>query len=55
MEFMGVTYRNAVVATAEAIDWSVVESAVTALVELRERGGRLFILGLGGSAAMPAT
>ena len=50
MEFMGVTYRNAVVATAEAIDWSVVESAVAALVELRERGGRLFILGLGGSA-----
>jgi D-sedoheptulose 7-phosphate isomerase len=50
MEFMGVTYRNAVVASAEAIDWSVVESAVAALVELRERGGRLFILGLGGSA-----
>ena len=50
MEFMGVTYRNAVVATAEALDWSVVESAVAALVELRERGGRLFILGLGGSA-----
>ena len=50
MEFMCVTYRNAVVATAEAIDWSVVESAVTALVELRDRGGRLFILGLGGSA-----
>ena len=50
MEFMGVTYRNAVVATAEALDWSVVESAVVALVELRERGGRLFILGLGGSA-----
>ena len=50
MEFMGVTYRNAVVATAEALDWSVVESAVAALVELRDRGGRLFILGLGGSA-----
>ena len=50
MEFMGVTYRKAVVATAEALDWSVVESAVAALVELRKRGGRLFILGLGGSA-----
>jgi len=50
MEFMGVTYRNAVVATAEAVDWAVVESAVAALVDLRERGGRLFILGLGGSA-----
>jgi len=50
MEFMGVTYRNAVAATAEAIDWSVVESVVAALGELRKRGGRLFILGLGGSA-----
>jgi D-sedoheptulose 7-phosphate isomerase len=50
MEFMGDMYRNAVVATAEALDWSVVESAVAALVELRERAGRLFILGLGGSA-----
>ena len=50
MEFMCVTYRNAVVATAEAIDWSVVESVVTALVELKDQGGRLFILGLGGSA-----
>lgn len=50
MEFMGVTYRNAVVATAEAVDWAVVESAVAALVDLRQRGGRLFILGLGGSA-----
>ena len=50
MDFMGVTYRNAVVASAEAIDWSVVESAVAALVDLRQRGGRLFILGLGGSA-----
>ena len=50
MLFRSVKYRNAVVATAEAIDWSVVESAIAALVELRGRGGRLFILGLGGSA-----
>lgn len=50
MDFMGSTYRAAVVATAEAIDWSVVEAAVAALVQLRQRGGRLFILGLGGSA-----
>jgi D-sedoheptulose 7-phosphate isomerase len=50
MEFLGVTYRKSVVATAEAIDWAAVESAVAALVDLRERGGRLFILGLGGSA-----
>ena len=47
---MGSTYRSAVVETAQAIDWDVVELAVSALVDLRRRGGRLFILGLGGSA-----
>ena len=50
MKFMGSTYRSGVVETAKVIDWDVVELAVSALVDLRRRGGRLFILGLGGSA-----
>ena len=33
------------------IDSSVVESIVDGLVDLRQRGGRLFVLGVGGSAA----
>ena len=36
---------------AEMIDWSCVERIAIALAELRERGGRLFLLGVGGSAA----
>ena len=35
----------------EAIDAEAIERAVTLLAETRERGGRLFILGVGGSAA----
>ncbi len=50
MPFLAENYQGAVVRTAEAMDWASVESAVAALVALRERGGRLFILGLGGSA-----
>ena len=33
------------------IDSAIVEAIVDGLVELRQRGGRLFILGVGGSAA----
>lgn len=36
---------------AEMIDSSCVERIAIALAELRERGGRLFLLGVGGSAA----
>jgi D-sedoheptulose 7-phosphate isomerase len=36
---------------AEAIDWRQVERIVVKLAELRGRGGRLFLLGVGGSAA----
>lgn len=36
---------------AEMIDYSCVERIAVALTELRERGGRLFLLGVGGSAA----
>ena len=35
----------------ERLDPSVIDRMVTLLVELRERGGRLFFLGVGGSAA----
>ncbi len=35
----------------EQLDVSVIEKIVTLLEETRERGGRLFILGVGGSAA----
>jgi len=50
MKFFENIYVDAVVSTAQAIDWSAVEEVVTELVALRARGGRLFILGLGGSA-----
>lgn len=50
MTFFEDTYVDAVVSTAKAIDWPTVEGVVTELVALRARGGRLFILGLGGSA-----
>jgi D-sedoheptulose 7-phosphate isomerase len=36
---------------AEAIDYEAVERIVAGLIELREREGRLFLLGVGGSAA----
>lgn len=44
-------YLHNVVQIAEAIDVSLVESLVDDLVALRDRGGRLFFLGVGGSAA----
>ena len=50
MDFFEDKYVDAAVSTAQAIDWSAVEEVVTELVALRARGGRLFILGLGGSA-----
>ena len=34
----------------DALDWEQVDSIVAPLADLRTRGGRLFILGLGGSA-----
>ena len=36
---------------ASAIDWKAVERLVAGLVDLRSRRGRLFLLGVGGSAA----
>jgi len=43
-------YRDAVVNVTNALDWDSIESAVSGLVDLRHRHGRLFIIGLGGSA-----
>ncbi len=44
-------YLDEAAAIAQALDADAVERAVALLVETRERGGRLFILGVGGSAA----
>src|SRR5436190_16233080 len=44
-------YLDQVAETAEQLDADALERLAAALVELRERGGRLFFLGVGGSAA----
>jgi D-sedoheptulose 7-phosphate isomerase len=44
-------YFSQVAEIAAQIDKSEIDSIVEALVDLRERAGRLFILGVGGSAA----
>lgn len=45
------TYFEEVAEVARKIDVAAVESLASALVALRKRGGRLFLLGVGGSAA----
>jgi D-sedoheptulose 7-phosphate isomerase len=44
------TYFNEVVKVAEQIDVAAVENMAQELAKVRERGGRLFVLGVGGSA-----
>lgn len=44
------TYFEEVTAVARAIDIPQIERMATELADLRERGGRLFLLGVGGSA-----
>lgn len=44
------TYLREVVKVAESIDADTIEQLARELVALRERGGRLFLLGVGGSA-----
>lgn len=44
-------YLRQTVQVAEKIDAEAVEKIVVGLCQLRERGGRLFLLGVGGSAA----
>ena len=45
------TYFGQVGEIARRLDYATIEQIADALVALRERGGRLFILGVGGSAA----
>ena len=45
------TFFNETAKIAKLIDKKKIEKMVKELFDLRERGGRLFILGLGGSAA----
>src|ERR1700732_1350097 len=49
-EFCG-QYLSEVQKIIERLDTTAIEKVVEALVETRTRGGRLFILGVGGSAA----
>jgi D-sedoheptulose 7-phosphate isomerase len=44
-------FLNLVLATARLVDATPIERMAERLAEVRERGGRLFILGVGGSAA----
>lgn len=44
-------YFKEVISIGKAIDVESIENLATELVELRERKGRLFLLGVGGSAA----
>lgn len=45
------TYFEQVAGIARQIDQRAIERIATGLADLRERGGRLFIIGVGGSAA----
>ncbi|HEV8027130.1 MAG TPA: SIS domain-containing protein [Stellaceae bacterium] len=45
------TYFEQVAGIAAKIDHNAIERMAAGLAELRERGGRLFIIGVGGSAA----
>lgn len=44
-------YFNEVCEVARSLDYSVIEDMASRLAAVRERGGRLFLLGVGGSAA----
>ena len=44
------TYLQEVVQIIEQIDANKIEKIVNGLVDLRTKGGRLFFLGVGGSA-----
>ena len=49
MEFID-RYLSEVSAVAERLDRSAIERTVSLLMDIREKGGRLFIVGVGGSA-----
>lgn len=44
------TYAESISQTVARLDWGKVQETAEALISLRKRGGRAFILGLGGSA-----
>jgi D-sedoheptulose 7-phosphate isomerase len=45
------TFLQETVAIVERLDREVIEKVARALAEIRDQGGRLFVLGVGGSAA----
>jgi D-sedoheptulose 7-phosphate isomerase len=45
------TYLGEAIEIVQALDSAEIEAVATGLAEMRERGGRLFVLGVGGSAA----
>jgi D-sedoheptulose 7-phosphate isomerase len=45
------TFLQETVAIVERLDREAIEKVARALAEVRDRGGRLFVLGVGGSAA----
>ena len=49
-EYLTDRYRTAISGIADALDWAMVEGAIRHLVEVRDKGGRVFAAGLGGSA-----
>jgi D-sedoheptulose 7-phosphate isomerase len=48
------TYLKECAAILEALDADIIERLALSLQDIRERGGRLFVLGVGGSAANAA-
>ena len=50
MSFLENKYAPAVAKVAESLDWGAVEESVRDLKAIRAAGGRVFVLGLGGSA-----
>lgn len=50
MSFFTDDYAPAIAAVTAAFDWGTVDTAVRELVDVRAAGGRVFVLGLGGSA-----
>jgi D-sedoheptulose 7-phosphate isomerase len=51
MKLFSDEYLDEVVHIAQRLDRNAIEKTVAMLVALRQRGGRLFLLGVGGSAA----
>jgi D-sedoheptulose 7-phosphate isomerase len=45
------TFLNETVTIVEGLDRGAIEKVASGLAEVRDRGGRLFVLGVGGSAA----